>query len=99
MRDVDLSTSKQLKAGAKTLHTTEPPNADRRVLAAYYTFLNQKQEINVETKHQYWENKIRKEKANNIEEAVGKFMINTQNVYAIQRLNPIAYELSQVLSL
>lgn len=58
-----------------------------------------KQEINVGTTHQYWDNIIRKVKANNIEEAVGKFMINTQNVYAIQRLNPVAYELSQVLSL
>ena len=58
-----------------------------------------KQEINVGTTNQYWDNIIRKVKANNIEEAIGKFMINTQNIFAVQRLNPVAYELSQVLSL
>ena len=32
LRAVDLSTSKQLKAGAEPAKRTEPPNADRRVL-------------------------------------------------------------------
>ncbi len=58
-----------------------------------------KQEVTVGVTNQYWDSIIRKVKANNIEEAIGKFMIDTQKIFAIQRLNPVAYELSQILSL
>jgi len=40
LRAVDLSTSKQLKAGAETQHTTEPPNVDRRVLWVDFSLIN-----------------------------------------------------------
>ena len=38
LRAVDLSTSKQLKAGAGTQQPTEPPNADRRVLWVDFSY-------------------------------------------------------------
>ena len=55
-----------------------------------------RQEIKLGQTNQFWDTIIRQINANNIEEAVGKFMINTQDIFAVQRLNPIAYELSRI---
>ena len=42
LREVELLTRKQLKAGAETQHTAKPPNADRRVLwlSAFFIISN-----------------------------------------------------------
>lgn len=63
------------------------------------TILSRIDRPNAYTQNNNWDNIIRTVKAKTTEEALGRFIIETQNVKAVEKLSPQIAELDNIITL